>query len=406
MDINKRTKFESLLICAVCLFLILSCWSDDAIIEYATLEQRLEQVIERFISTNSIRTAISIGVYNNHIQFVKNYGIISLANSDYQKNDEQTLHYVYSITKTIIAATVVSFIEEGKLSYNDTIQHFFPTLCEDYDIDENYINIDATVYELLTHTSGICDYSENHKLYSQNPFVSQSWDPLLLLHYIEHIRQNRGEFIYSSTNFILLGAILEKVSNKQLNELLKERFFLPLNLTASFLMPQEEIDYTRISHPHVYPNTQLNLSSDENIPIDCISVFFPLPLIEILGKSTWAAGGIISNAADMSLWGYALFSSHENATLTKIREHFFDSVANFSNENSEAYGIGCRKIYHPNKKDWFIGSYGRSLGSENLLYYAPQCDTCFVILTSANTAADGNPNIDDLLFTLFEEVAK
>ena len=173
MAINKRTKFTSLLICAVCLFLILSCWSDDAIIEYATLEQRLEHVIERFISTKSIRTAISIGVYNNHIQFVKNYGIISLANSDYQKNDEQTLHYVYSITKTIIAATVVSFIEEGKLSYNETIAHFFPTLCEDYNIDENYINIDATVYELLTHTSGICDYSENHKLYSQNPFVSQ-----------------------------------------------------------------------------------------------------------------------------------------------------------------------------------------------------------------------------------------
>lgn len=385
------------------LFLMNSCTDNISDVRLSKT-QRLDAIVQRYINQYEIKTAVSVGIYSEGFEYCRNYGLTTLSDSDIKQNSSETLHYVYSITKTMTAAIILSMIDKGLISFDDTVESFFPSLCSDYKINKNYINMDATVYELLSHTSGICDYTENPRLFSDNIFLSNAWDPFLLLNYIEHIRQNRGEFIYSSTNFIILGKIAEKVLEVNLNELFQEYFFKPLNLFHIFLMPQDTIEYSVVSHPHVYPNTTLNLTGDGENPIDCVHFFSPLPLIEVIGKSTWAAGGCVSDAADISRWGYELFSANGDTSLQKIRKMFFESIEKFSCYDEESYGTGCRKIYDQSGKYWFIGSYGRSLGSENLMYYNSDSDTCFVVLTSSNKSSHGKPDIDDLLFLLFDEI--
>ena len=67
---------------------------------------------------------------------------------------------------------------------------------------------------------------------------------------------------------------------------------------------------------------------------------------------------------------------------------------------SKLYGTGVRIIYHQGKN--FIGSYGRSFGDENLMFYNPDKDVCIVILTSSNMKKDGTPDIDELMWNIYD----
>ena len=356
-----------------------------------TLSEKLSGAVQNYISEYDIKTALSMTVFNGDFLICKNYGKTSLTSSS--ENDETTLHYVYSISKTFTAAVILNLIQKNKISQTDTVGKFLPEL-----LGNEFINSDATIAELLNHTSGIFDYVENPKLFTQNPFLTQEWNPLLLVNFIEHVATERGLFNYSSMNFILLGKIAELAASQSMNEMISEMYLKPLNLSSLALSPQDEIDYIKVSHPHVYPNTALSLAGDGKTPIDVVSVISPF--IQLVGKSSWAAGGMVGTASDIARWGYNLYSKNGTGISDFVRSQMLDSVAEFTSEDSEAYGFGTRKIFYDGYE--FIGSYGRSIGSENLMFYNPDTDACFVILTSSNASANRKPNIDDLLFSLFE----
>ena len=192
--------------------------------------------------------------------------------------------------------------------------------------------------------------------------------------------------------------IVQSVTNLSLNSLFNQYFYVPLNLTNIFLSPQDEIDYEIISHPHVYPNTDFNLTGDGKTPIDLLDILKPLNYL--IGKASWACGGLVSNAGMCAKWGYELYSKNGNAVSKAVRTLLFESIEDINEDKSEVYGFGIRKLFY-NDYD-FVGSYGRSIGSENLLFYNKDLDTSFCILTNCNMNTVGNPNIDELLFWLFE----
>ena len=124
---------------------------------------------------------------------------------------------------------------------------------------------------------------------------------------------------------------------------------------------------------------------------------------ELSIKCSWAAGGVVSNAENTVIWGYELLSENGKIDFS-VRKNILDSVAQFSSGTSlsNAYGFGVRKIEHSGYE--LIGSYGRSFGCENLMFYNKEKDICIVILSSSNTKSDGNPNIDELLFSIFDSL--
>ena len=135
-----------------------------------------------------------------------------------------------------------------------------------------------------------------------------------------------------------------------------------------------------------------------NTPIDIVSV---IPdVLELIGKCSWAAGGIIATAKDIVNWGYNLLSSN-GAIDTTIKNKIVGSVSNFTDSSlvSTAYGYGIRKLFYGD--DELIGSYGRSIGDENLMFYNERHDICVVIFSSSNMRQDKTPNIDELMYEIF-----
>lgn len=404
-------KFLFLL--AICSFLFANCKTseteNDITSEYynilnqntLSVEEKCGKITELFIKEHNIKTVLSVSVKNEKINFYKNYGVSSLSSKSVC--DSETLHYIYSITKTFTSALTLSLCEENILNLKETVEHHLPELfTENYAGSKDlnlYINKDASIEQLLNHTSGIYDFAKNSRLYNTaNNIFSKPWNPELILDYIEHPKEKIGTYLYSSTNYVILGLIIQKVTGKSLNILLSEYFYEPLELSDIFLAPQDEPNYNLVAHPHVYPNTDFNLTGDGITPINLTDILKPLPYL--LGKASWTSGGIISNADTISRWGYELYSEKGNAISKNARKQLFESINDINADKSDVYGYGIRKLFYNEFE--FAGSYGRSVGSENLLFYNEIYDTSFCILSNCNTRADNSPNIDELLFWLFE----
>lgn len=361
---------------------------------YFTSHPKLIERVYRFIDKYEIKTALSVSVYNQNTDFFINEGRTSLSGGG--ENSETTLHYIYSISKTFVAAAALTQVKENILSLDSKLSDILPQL------SSSFLNEDATLKELLSHRSGIYDYVDNPLLFTQNPYREQAWDPALLFSFIRNPAGEKGYYSYSTTNFVLIGMMLEEAASKALNTLLADTFLTPLNLDYLYLLPQDTVDEDLVSHPHVHPNTALSLVGDGKTPID-ITTVFP-DAIELLGKSSWAGGGMVGTARETAYWGYHLYSSNSTALDATVKAQIINSVAHYEKSDADySYGYGVKKLFYGDT--YFLGSYGRNIGSENFMFYCPDIDTCFVVLTSSNADATGNPNIDEILFDLYDTLA-
>ena len=190
--------------------------------------------------------------------------------------------------------------------------------------------------------------------------------------------------------------IIENVTGVYLNQYIAENFLNVLKLTDLKLLPQDSVDYLNLAHPHCYPNTFMNFVGDGETPIDIMTVIKNAN--ELLAKCSWAAGGMVGTADKVAIWGYNLFSVN-GLVSSDIRDVILDSLANFG-DNEEEYGFASRKLHY--KGVTFLVSYGRSLGSENLMFYNPDKDICITILTNSNMKKNNTPNIDELMYSIYE----
>ena len=124
-----------------------------------------------------------------------------------------TVSDIGSITKQFTGAAILKFEEDGKLSVNDPISRYFQGVPAD--------KAGITLHQLLSHSSGLSD-----------PDIGD-FDPVPLAEYLKQVfaqpllfAPGKG-YTYSNANFSLLGAILEQLSGKPYESVLRERLFLP-----------------------------------------------------------------------------------------------------------------------------------------------------------------------------------
>src|ERR1700674_1313387 len=144
-----------------------------------------------------------------------------------------------SITKQFTAVGILMLVKEGKLALDDEITRFLP----DYPTHGQKI----TVETLLTHTSGIQSYTDMPSwlaLWRKDFTVPE----LVALFKNEPMRFKPGEkWEYDNSGYILLGAILEKVSGKSYADSARRRFFEPLGMKHSYYGADEPIIPGRVT---------------------------------------------------------------------------------------------------------------------------------------------------------------
>ncbi len=135
-----------------------------------------------------------------------------------------------SVGKQFTSAAVMLLVEEGKLALPDPLTKFFP------EAPASWAGI--TVRHLLTHTSGIPDYSpqtvDYRKDYTEDDLAKVASG--LTLEFPPGARWS-----YSNTGYVLLGAIVRKASGRFYGDLLAERVFAPLGMKTARVISEADI---------------------------------------------------------------------------------------------------------------------------------------------------------------------
>jgi CubicO group peptidase (beta-lactamase class C family) len=154
-----------------------------------------------------------------------------------------------SVTKQFTAMAILMLSEEGKLALTDDITKYLP----DYPTHGQTI----TIEHLLTHTGGIKEYSSvpTWPALSHTDVTPQE---LVAVFQNEPLDFAPGErWAYSNSGYILLGAIIEKVSGLSYAEFIQQRIFTPLGMTHSYyddsthLIPGRVAGYTPTADGYV-----------------------------------------------------------------------------------------------------------------------------------------------------------
>ncbi|OFD81331.1 hypothetical protein BWGOE8_18050 [Bacillus mycoides] len=137
---------------------------------------------------------------------------------------------VASVSKQFTAFSILLLEQEGKLSLDDSIVKFVPSI--------GAYAEPITLRQLIHHTGGIVDYME----LAEAANIKYT-DTLTVEESLEHLKNHQiarfpvgTKFEYSNTGYFLLSQVIEKVSGKSLRQFKKERIFDPLNMRATTIV--------------------------------------------------------------------------------------------------------------------------------------------------------------------------
>src|SRR3974390_768405 len=179
----------------------------------------VDSVISQAIADGNIPGAVLVVGHNGAVVYRKAYGSRALD----PRREPITLDTVYdlaSLTKVIATTTaVMQLVESGKVRMNDPVAKYLPEFAQNG-------KEDITVRQLLTHYSGL----------EPDLDLKAAWegkDTAYKMAFAETLAQAPGAgFVYSDINFIVLGALVEKVSGETLGAYCAQHIFEPLKMTG------------------------------------------------------------------------------------------------------------------------------------------------------------------------------
>jgi len=223
-------------------------------------------------------------------------------------NRPDTKHRLGSITKQFTSTLILQLVERGKVKLDGKLSDYLP----DYRKDTGS---KITIHQLLNHTSGIPSYTglpgffqnDSRDSYSVKDFVKKFSSGDLEF-------EPGSKFSYTNSGYFLLGAIIEKVTGKSYEQMLKERILDPLGMKNTgydhhgVILKNRSTGYTK------------NFTEYRNSPYLDMS----LP---------YAAGSMYSTAEDLYLWDQALYG-------TKVLSAESKKAMFTPGKSDYGYGIG------------------------------------------------------------------
>ena len=223
------------------------------------------------------------------------------------------IHRIGSITKQFTAVAILRLQEEGKLLLQDDIRKYI----EDYPARGHTI----TIEHLLTHTSGIANYTAMPQF--KGSILRKDLTPLELIDFFKDEPMDFApgeEFRYNNSGYILLGHIIETVAGTTYAEYLQKNFFEPLGMTDTRYDSTSEIIANRVSG-YSWRN-----GSYHNAPF--LSMTLP-----------YAGGSLISTVDDLFRWNSAIIG---HSVLNEESTAMAHSVFLLNDGNPTGYGYGWR----------------------------------------------------------------
>jgi D-alanyl-D-alanine carboxypeptidase len=294
--------------------------------------------------------------------FIHAFGYADLAT--HRKLTPQDHFRIGSITKTFVATVILQLVDEGKLKLDDPLSKF--------DIGVTIPNAqNITVRDLLDMRSGLFDFvaTPEFKYFVDPPkLTSGKWGPdtdfdthtIIKWALVQKPYFPPGTaYHYSSTNYLILGLIIERITGQSVGEQIDARLLQPFHLTgtsypATLVMPAPSARGYRLIDDKTWKD-----------------VGGTLP-ISLMGS----AGGMISNITDMKRWAFLYVSGATNGPVTQDARL---ACVPLEPGISAGYGlgVGCTA-------GWF-GHTGAVPGYNTAAYYFPAQKITIIILVNSGT---------------------
>ncbi|HTD43771.1 MAG TPA: exo-beta-N-acetylmuramidase NamZ domain-containing protein [Bryobacteraceae bacterium] len=184
----------------------------------------VDSIIQQAVADGNIPGAVLVVGHNGAVVYRKAYGNRALE----PRREPMTLDTVFdlaSLTKVIATTTaVMQLVELGKVRMNDPVAKYLPEFAQNG-------KEDITVRQLLTHYSGLAP-----DLDLTTPWEGKN--TAYQLAFVEPPETVPGSgFVYSDINFIMLGALVERVSGETLDAYTTQHIFVPLKMTRTRFVP-------------------------------------------------------------------------------------------------------------------------------------------------------------------------
>ncbi|WP_459211829.1 serine hydrolase domain-containing protein [Aquimarina rhabdastrellae] len=315
--------------------------------------QQLEHKIDSLLHSNFSTTAPGVAILvakKGEIIYNKAIGM-----SDLELDISLAPKHVFkigSITKQFTAVSILMLQEQQKLNVIDVITKYLP----DYPIQDKNI----TIHQLLTHTSGIKNYTRLNMDSIQHKDLS----PLALIDFFKNEPTNFDpgqRYSYSNSGYVILGYIIEKVSGQSYEDFIEEHIFKKLGMSNSYYTNNYEI---------IKNKTKGYLKRDKNTYIHPPHFSHTIP---------YAAGSLLSTVEDLYTWQKAI-TNHTLLSPSSTQQAFTNYTTTTGTPIHYGYGWHINEI----NGSTTIEHSGGIFGFISNAIYLPQEDVYVAMLSNCS----------------------
>jgi CubicO group peptidase (beta-lactamase class C family) len=329
------------MLCRFTLLVVLagSCLGQDA--------ARMDQIVQSYVTEHHFMGSVLVA-RGDQVLFSKGYGSANLEWGI--PNSPSTKFRLGSVTKQFTAASILLLEERGKLNVNDPVKKYLPDAPAAWD--------KITIFHLLTHTSGIPNFTGFSDYAKLEPFATTA-EKLVARFRDKPLDFEPGEkWSYSNSGYVLLTYLIEKISGGSYEKFVQGNIFTPLGMKDSGYDSNSAVIPHRASGYAVANNGQF-----ENAGFIHMSV-------------PQGAGALYSTTEDLWKWEQGLFGGKllRAASLEKMTTPF---------KNNYAFGLQVETV----SGHKVIEHGGGIEGFNTDLAYYPDDKLTVVVLENANGAA-------------------
>ncbi|KXY70828.1 penicillin-binding protein [Bacillus anthracis] len=351
----KNTIYKLSLICILCNVLIL-CITPPKVYAQQNTKVTLDKYIEKFIKEQNIPGAAVAIVHNKEVFFTKTMGVTGESE---KKVTSKTPFAIGSISKSLTALAIVKLIEDKKIKLEDPVQRYLPW----FKLKNPQISSAITIQHLLTHTSGISTYEGLSLSDKQSKSSTALKENVMKLSNVKVTALPSEKYQYSNANYMILGALIEEVTNETYSSYMEKHVFQPLNMNGA-----------AASKENAYEKGYLTGYQS----------WFGIPRKSVVSYDNAGApyGYITANLEDMIQ--YIMFLNRpEDAQLLK-QENMHLYLSPLYKKNSEkGYGFGLRTT-NINESETMIWHSGSTPDARAELFNLNESGWGGVILTNKN----------------------
>lgn len=298
-----------------------------------TKAKKIDELISLYQQYRQFNGSVLIAE-NGKVIFKKGYGF---ANMEWEiPNDPATKFRLGSITKQFTSMLIMQLVEKGQIKLDGKLSDYLPYYRKD-------TGEKVTIHHLLTHTSGIPSYTGLPGFFqdvSRDPYPVEEFVKKYCSGDLEF--EPSSQYKYNNSGYFLLGAIIEQVTGKTYEQVLKENILDPLNMNNTGYDQHDPILLKRAA------GYEKNLDGFVN------AAYLDMSL-------PYAAGALYSTVEDLYLWDQALYT--EKLLSQKYKDIMFTPFL-----SNYAYGWGVRKTPLEGRNDSLITTaHGGGINGFNTL---------------------------------------